>query len=169
MREAAGELAQKAHFFQRLLHLVLTIVLVFVQVVVDQAFGHYVVHLGALVQGCHGILEDHLQGADHLGIHLLGDAAADALALKQYLALGDGVDAHDGAADSGLAAAALAHQSERFALVYLEVHVVDRHELLAPAAEGDLQVLDLEQGLAVGIQMRMVGVGVRAHGLGKLA
>ena len=117
VREAAGELGQQSHLLEGLLDLVLPIVLVLVQMVVDETFGHDVVHLGPLVQGGHGVLEDHLHGADHLGVHLPADLAADPLALEEHLAAGDGVDAHDGTADGGLAAAALAHQGEGLALV----------------------------------------------------
>src|SRR5699024_9373103 len=118
---------------------------VLVEVEVQQALGDDILHLGPLVQAGHGVLEDHLALADDLLVQLLGDLAVDLAALEQDLAPGSGVDAGDGTADGGLARARLAHQGERLALVDVEVDVVDGHELLAPRAEGDLEVLQFNE------------------------
>ena len=145
MREPGGKLRQQAHLAQGILHLPFPVVLVLIQMVVDQALGDDVVHLGPLIQGSHGVLEDHLAFLDDLLIQLLADLPADALALEQDLPGRYRVDAGNGAANGGLARAGLAHQGEGLPLVDVEVDVVNGDERFPAASEGNLQVLNLYQ------------------------
>ena len=100
------------------------VLLIFVQVVVQQTLGHDVLDLGALVQGSHGVLEDHLDLADDFLVQLLGDMAIDLLAFEEDVAAGSRVDAADGAANGGLAGAGLADQREGLALVDVEIDMI---------------------------------------------
>ena len=143
--EPGGKLRQQAHFPQRVLHLPLPVILVLVEVVVDEALGDDVVHLGPLVQRGHGVLEDHLALLDDLQIQLLGDLPADPAALEEDLAGGHRVDAGDCAANGGLARAGLAHQGEGLPLVDVDVDMVNGDKLFPATSEGNLQVLDLYQ------------------------
>ena len=145
MREAGSELRQQADFVQRIHDLVVQVVLVFVQVVVQQTFGHDVLDLGALVQGCHGVLEDHLDLADDLLVQLFGDLAVDLLAFEEDVAAGGRVDAADGTANGGLAGAGLADQREGLALVDVKIDMVHSHKFLFARAKGDLKVFQLNQ------------------------
>ena len=121
------------------------VVLVLVQVVVEQALRHDVLHLGTLVQRCHGVLEDHLHFADDLTVQLFGNFAVDLLALEIDVAAGSGVDAADGTANGGLAGAGLTHQRERLALVDVKIDMVHGHKFLFARAKGDLKVFQLNQ------------------------
>ena len=64
-------------------------------------------------------------------IQLLLNLAADALALKADLAPCSRIDADDRTANGGFARAGLAHKAERFALVNIEAHALDRHKRFA--------------------------------------
>ena len=172
MREAGGELRQKTDLFQGLLDLILPVMIVLIKVEVNQTFRDDVVHFGAFVQGGHGILENHLHGADDFLIHLPGDLAADAFATEEDLTGGDGINPDNGTANGRLAGTGLTHQGEGLAFVNGEIHVVNCHKLLAAAPECHLHIPDLNQCLAVGVFMRMIGIGIRAlflFRLGELA
>ena len=112
---------------------------------VQQALGHDVVHLGALVQRGHGVLEDHLDLLGDFFVQLPGNLSVDFFALVDDFAVGHGVDADDGAADGGLAGAGLTHQAEGLALVDVKGDAVDGHELVPLGTEGDLHVSDADQ------------------------
>ena len=101
--------------------------------VVDLLLGQQVVFLYGLgehgeyalggVQGAVGVLEHHLKALARL-VQLLSAEGADVLAVYHYLA-GVGLDElHDELAHRGLAAAGLAYEAERLALVYGEGHAV---------------------------------------------
>ena len=60
MREAAGKLGQQPHALHDAGDLGLAVGFVFEEVEVIKSFGDDVIHLGALIQACHGILKDHL-------------------------------------------------------------------------------------------------------------
>ena len=101
--------------------------------VVDLLLGQQVVFLYGLgehgeyalggVQGAVGVLEHHLKALARL-VQLLTAEGADVLAVYHYLA-GVGLDElHDELAHRGLAAAGLAYEAERLALVYGEGHAV---------------------------------------------
>ena len=160
MREAAGELGQQADFLEGLLNLVLTVGIILVHVMVDNAFRDNIVDLGAFVEGSHGILEDHLAAADDFHVFLLGDLSADPLSLVEDFTLGGGIDADDRAADGRFAGAGLADQCKCLALVNGEIDIVHSHELSAAVAKRHLQVLDLNERLAVRILMRMIQLDV---------
>ena len=147
--EAGSKLRQQADLMQSVHHFLVQVVLVLVQVVVEQALRHDVLHLGALVQGRHGILEDHLHLADDLAVQLFGNLAVDLLALEEDVAGGGGVDAADGTANGGLAGAGLTHQRESLALVDVKIDMVHGHKFLFARAKGDLKVFQLNQLFAL--------------------
>ena len=107
--EAGRKLGQQAHIQQRLTDFFVPLGGGEVGPDVHQALADDVTHLGALVQGGLRVLEDHLDLLDDLLVQRVGDLAVDLLALVQDLAAGSGQDAHDGAADGGLAGAGFAH------------------------------------------------------------
>ena len=103
MGEAAGELRQQPHVVEGLGYPFIPFRLGQVEAIGVQALGHDVVHLGPLIEGGHGVLEDHLNPPGHLPVQLPGDAAVDLAAVKDHFAPGGRVDADDGPADGGLA------------------------------------------------------------------
>ena len=170
MGEAAGKFGQKTDFVQRFLDFILPVMLVLVQVIVNQTFGDDVVHLGPLVQGGHGILENHLHGADDFFIHFFADLSADPLTTEEDFTVCNGVNPDDGPADGGFAAAGFTDQGEGFSLIDLKVDMIHGHELFASGTEGHLEILNLHQGFAVRIQVRMIRIRISAVvilGLGK--
>jgi hypothetical protein len=70
--KAAGKLGQEAHLQQGCLHLAPPVGLVLKSLKVVQTLADYVVDLGPLVQGGHGILEDHLYLLPQQALGLLG-------------------------------------------------------------------------------------------------
>ena len=112
--------------------LFMQVILVLVQVVVQQTLSHDVLDLGALVQGGHGVLEDHLHLTDDLTVQLLGDLAVDLLALEEDVAARGRVDAADGTANGGLAGAGLADQREGLALIDVKVDMIDSTNFFLP-------------------------------------
>ena len=60
MREAAGKVPGKAHLLHDLRDLAGPVLFILIKVVVIQALRDDIVYLGPLVQGSHGVLEDHL-------------------------------------------------------------------------------------------------------------
>ena len=145
--EAGGKLGQQTHVVQRLGDLLGDLLLGVAAPL--QAFGDDVVDLGALVQGGHGILEDHLDLVGDLAIQLLGDAAGDLLAVELDGAAAGGVHADDAAANGGFAGAGFAHDAEGLALVDIEADALHGLEALAAGTEGHLQVANLEDHFAV--------------------
>ena len=132
MRETGSEFRQQAHIQQCLPDLLLPLGGGQVGLDILQALAHDVADLGALVQGGLRVLEDHLDLLDDLLVQLSGDLAVDLLALVQNLAARGGQDAHDGAADGGLAGAGFAHQTKGLALVNFKVGTVHGLEALRP-------------------------------------
>ena len=147
MRETGGEFRQQAHIQQCLPDLLLPLGGGQVGPDILQALAHDVADLGTLVQGGLRVLEDHLDLLDDLLVQLAGNLAVDLLTLVQDLAARGGQDAHDGAADGGLAGAGFAHQTKGLTLVNFKVGTVHGLEGLAAGAVGHLEVLDLKQDL----------------------
>ena len=147
MRETGSEFRQQAHIQQCLPDLLLPLGGGQVGPDILQALAHDVADLGTLVQGGLRVLEDHLDLLDDLLVQLAGNLAVDLLALVQDLAARGGQDAHDGAADGGLAGAGFAHQTKGLTLVNFKVGTVHGLEGLAAGAVGHLEVLDLKQDL----------------------
>ena len=70
--------------------------------------GYYtddIVNLGPFIQGCHGILEDHLHLPGDFSVQLRIDFSAELIPFKMYLAAGDRIDSHDCPAEGGLSRA----------------------------------------------------------------
>ena len=129
---------------------------------VHEPFGNDIIHLGALVERGHRVLENHLDFLGDLMVQLLGDLAADALAFEADLALGSRVDADDRTADGGFAGARFAHQTECFALVNIEAYAFYRNERLAVGAELYYKVFYFHQlfiGNLLRVHSRMLGIG----------
>jgi hypothetical protein len=113
-------------------------------------------HGEARVEARVGILEDDL----HLAAQRAQIAARkprDVLAVEAHRARGGLGQPENAAPGRGLAAAALPHQTEHFALVHVEGHAVHRAHLPGLPAEESAtdgkvldQVADLEQGLSHG-------------------
>ena len=148
MGEAGRKLGQQAHIQQRLTDFFVPLGGGEVGPDVHQALAHDVAHLGALVQGGLGVLEDHLHLLDDLPVQCVGNFAVDLLALVEHLTAGGGQDAHDGPADGGLARAGLAHQTEGLALIDGKVCVLDGLVGFAAGAVSHLEVFHLEQYFA---------------------
>ncbi len=81
-----------------------------------------------------GILEDHLHVLA-LALESRAVERRDVDAVEQYAARGGLVQAQDGAAQRGLAAAGFADQAESPATLEFERHAVDRAQHLAGAAQ----------------------------------
>ena len=145
---------QQTHVLERLVYLGDPLLLIPIEMEVVEALGHAVLDSGPLVQRGGGVLEDHLDIADHVAVLLPADLAGDALALELDFACAAGIDPKDGAAERGLAGAGLAHQSEGLALVDVEVGVLHGHELLFAGTEGDVHMLDGEDDLPVNVIVR---------------
>ena len=84
------------------------------------------------------VLKDHLNFARELLIQRTGNFSVDALTFVKNLAAGGGQDTQNGAADGGLAGAALAHKTEGLAFIDGETGVLHRRIGFAPAAVGHL-------------------------------
>ena len=159
---AAGELvavavcvlAVQAHALQQGDDLVVAILVVLGQVMDVDALAHDVTDGHAGVQACVGVLEHDLHPAA-VGQHIHGDLL---FLIKQQVAVivdltaGGLVQAQQGAAGGGLAAAGLAHQTQGLALADGKAHVIHGLNILAVLAHtagGEilLQVLDFNQRL----------------------
>ena len=103
MREATCKLRQKAHIGKRFGNLCLALFFGEVLLHVHQAFGNDIVHLCALVERCHRILEDHLDLLRDALVQLVRNFSVDFFSFEDNLARGGGVDADDRAANGGLA------------------------------------------------------------------
>ena len=145
MGEAGGKLRQQADLMQGVHHLFMQVFLIFVEMMVQQALSNDILHLGALIQRSHGILEDHLDLTDDLLVQFLGNLAVDLLALEEDVAAGGRVDAADGTANGGLTGAGLADQREGLALIDVKVDMIDSNKFLLTGAKGDLKVFQLNQ------------------------
>ena len=140
---AGGVIPGQAHLVQDVVHPVK--LLLFVGHAVDlQPLGNDLLDGHPGVQGGNGILEDHLHIPRQVPLVLLAHPAGNAPAVEVDLAAGGVVQADDGAARGGLAAAAFAHQAEGLPPVHLEGHVVHRLDhLLVHAGAGDKVILEV--------------------------
>ncbi len=148
MREAAGEFGKQSHGFQGLFHALFALFFAQMEAVGIQAFGNDIVHLRALVERGHRVLENHLYAAGDFVIQRAGNAAVDLFAVKGHLAARSGMNADDGAADGGFARAGLPHQAEGFALEDVERNAVHGGEGMAPGAELHGQAFNFQQFFA---------------------
>ena len=144
MREAGGIFRQQTDVRQRLLHALLAF---FRRDAFDvvKTFGDDIIHLSALVERSHGVLEDHLDFAGDFVVQLFGNFAVDLLAVVNDFAPRCWMDADDGAADGGLARTGFTDQTEGFALIDIKRDAVDSGKETALAAEADLEVLHMQQ------------------------
>ena len=106
VREAGNKFAGQTDLGEDALYLGNAILLVFIQVIVVKSFGNDVIDLGAFIERCHRVLEDHL----HLHMKFLfvcsGKFARDLRAVEgNFTADIIGVDAHYRASDSGFTGA----------------------------------------------------------------
>ena len=122
MREAVELLAVEAHQLHLLQDALIALPAVHLRIVDVQRLAHDIPHAHAGVQRGIRILKDHLH-ALAVGLHVGG---GDVVAVEYDFSAGRLVEAHDGAPDGGFAAAGLAHQAHRLALLHLEGHAVDR-------------------------------------------
>jgi hypothetical protein len=101
------------------------------------------------VQRRHRVLEDHRDVVSPDVSQALLRHRQEVLALEECLAARHGVaarvEAHDRQARDALPAARFAHDSERLALLDLEVHAVDGFDDAVVRTEMRLETLDLEQ------------------------
>ena len=158
---SAGELVGIAHqvvgldvdHLQHLTHPLLPFLLALHAVDLQRLFkGRIDLLLG--VQGGVGVLEHHLDlppEVEHLLAVELGDVLELAAVVEQHAAAGGPLQHHHSLAQGGLAAAGLAHDAQRLALVHVQAHAVDGLHVadgLFEHALGDgepgLQILDLE-------------------------
>ena len=145
MGEPAGKFRQQAHIGQGFFHLFPAFLPGYPVSAGVETLADDVVHLGPLVQGGHGVLENHLDPAGDLLVQLPGDAPVDLLAVKEDFSPGGGMDADDGPADGGLAGAGLSHQAEGLPLVDVEGYPVHRGKGMPPGAKANGQILNLHQ------------------------
>ena len=115
-----------------------------------KTLGDNIVNGGAFVQGSGGILEDHLDIADHLAVKTMGNLAGNPNALVKNLTGGTGIDPDDGAANGGLAGAGFTNQREGLSLVDVKGGIADGFERLVALAEGDVHIFQGHQHLFAG-------------------
>jgi hypothetical protein len=96
----------------------------------DVAHGH------ARIERCVGVLEDHLHPAAHLA-HLLAAERRELGAVELHRPRGRLVKLEDRASGRRLAAARLAHETQRLALLHEEVDAVHRAHRADLALEDD--------------------------------
>ena len=182
VRVAVERVRVDAHGLEQLAHLGLALRAV-AHLVHEQRLADDVAHGHAPVEARVGVLEDHLHAAPLLAQGAAGEMREVGARVEH--APGRRADElQDGAARRALAAAALADQPERLALLDLEVDAVDRvdgaHLALEDDAAGDrevdAQVLDRDQGLVgrascghlgAGDQRVAVEAGAGAPGVGR--
>ena len=124
MGETVGVLLLQAHGLQQVDHHLIPLLAALGQAVVVYALGHDIHHLHPGIQGGVGILEHHLRPAGELLVNGGGLLAVHHMAVKDHMAVGGGIEANDGAAQGGLAAARLTHQAQGLTLVDVEGHVI---------------------------------------------
>ena len=150
VRIAVQGIGTQAHQFEQLGHLPAEFV--FARKAVDNdRFGDCLTHREPRIQRAERILEHHLD-APPIGPQCFVAQGAQVDPVEDHLALLRAHQLHDGAAQRGLAAAALTDQTERFALGDGEAHAVDRHQRrgrplkqragLAPEAHPQVDRLD---------------------------
>ena len=99
----------------------------------------------ARVERAHRVLEHHLH-VPPVGAARRPVERRDVLPAEEDFAPGNRLEEHERLRDRRLAAAALAHDAERFALGEREAHPLHRLQgLLARAAVGDVEIVDLEE------------------------
>src|SRR5215211_2400555 len=133
----------KAHRLEQLVHPVQALLLAFGQTMYVYTLGNDVADDHARVQGGLGVLEDHL----HLAVERLALIAlrlVDVLALEEHLAARRLVEPDQHPSCGRLATTGLADQTERLALVDLQLDSVDRLQVLTAYPEVLLEVFDLE-------------------------
>ena len=151
---AVGVLAVQAHALQQGNDAVVSVLLVGCQLVDVDAFAHDVADGHAGVQAGVGVLEHDLHPLP-VGQHIHRDLL---FLVKQHLAVVDDgavgglIQAQQGAAGGGLAAAGLAYQAQGLAFADGKAHVVHSLDVAlvlahAPCREILLQVLDFYQSL----------------------
>ena len=144
----AGQMLRKeAHLLNDLLHLMDPVGLIPVKVEIIEALRDDLLHRGPLVQRRCGILEHHLDIADHLAVQRPGDLSRDPDALIADLAPGTGVGADDGASDGRFSRPRLAHKGKGLALVNIEGYVLDSPDNIVALAEIDVHMLEGEEDL----------------------
>ncbi len=145
VREARCKFGRKPNVQHGLLDLQLPFLLRREAAYVIQPFRNDVVYLCALVERGHGVLKYHLYLFDDFPVRFLVYFAAYALSLKEYFTRRNGIYADYCAAYGGFAGAGLAHQTECFALIYVETYALYGLELFAAFAEFNMKVFDLKQ------------------------
>ena len=102
----------------------------------------------------HGVLGHQADGGAAQGGELLGAQMSDVAALEADRAAGDptgsGQQPDDGVGQGGLARARLPHDGDRLAGVEGQVRLAHGRDEPGRGAEGDLQVADLQEGVALG-------------------
>ena len=147
---------QEAHLFDHGLNPPDPVRLILVQMEIVQALGNDIVHCRPFVQGCGGILENHLDVPDHFPVQGLGDFPGNTDALVKDLACGAGIDPDYRPADRRLSRAGFSDQGERLALQNIERRVFDRADRIVPFSEGDVHILQGQQYLAAFLVQRAV-------------
>ena len=160
----AHEVEQLSGAFERLL--------LGVAAVQTKALPHLTTDLVNRVERGHGVLEDHRNviAADVLHL-LLRHIEEVATAIGHGTALNltgrHGDEAHDGHGGHGLARAGFAHHAERLAAIERVAHAVNGMHDAVLGVEVHLQVVDLEQMLALGDRLRLEvheSIVVLSHG-----
>ena len=149
MRETAGELRKQSHLRQRLLHLFHPFLIAYLFIDIQQPFTDNIIHLGTLVQGCHGILEDHLYLLNNLLIQLAADPAVDLISLIDDFPCRNRMNPHDSPPDSSLAGSGLSHDTKGFSPIYLKAYPSDCFKRFTAVSKGNMQIFHIQQNLSL--------------------
>ena len=112
----------------------------------------------------HGVLRHQADGGAAQGGEILGAQVGDVTALEADRAAGDstgsGQQPDDGMGQGGLSRARLPHDGDRLAGVEGQVRLAHGRDEPGRGAEGDLQVADLQEGIALGLPGGRGGEGL---------
>ena len=143
MRVAGLVLRQKTDILKSLVYFGDTVIFILVQMEIQKAFRYTVLDRRSLIQRRRGILENHLDAADHISVLFFGNLTGNSLSFKCNFAGAAGVDAHNSAAQSGLAGSGLAHERKCLAFIDVEVRIADGFKfLLSSGIERYVHMLD---------------------------
>ena len=140
MRKTGSELWQQTNFTQDALHLVFSILFIFIEMMVNESLRNDIVNLCAFIQRSHRVLENHLTSTDDFSVHLGRNFAIDLLAFEQDLTRGCWIDSQNGATNGGFTGTRFTNQRECFTLINIKIYMVYCDKFMPAFAKGNLQI-----------------------------